>query len=265
LPENNSAMPIVPQIIGNHPVDFAFLAGGLFELGYETVNWNLGCPFPMVVKKKRGSGLLPYPEKINAFLEKILTSIPNRLSIKVRLGRKTSNEILQLMPILNQYPLEEIIIHPRTGKQMYDGEPDLDTFEKCLKLSNHRIVYNGDITDLETFQALSTRFKSIDRWMIGRGAVTNPFLPAIIKAGKDDITQKVEMFRQFYEDLFEQYRRVFSGPGHLLNRMKGFWTYFSKAFQNSRRIQKKVHRTQKLHRYLEIVDRFFKEEAKWVD
>jgi tRNA-dihydrouridine synthase B len=265
LPENNSAMPITPQIIGNNPYDFISLAERLFELGYTTVNWNLGCPFPMVAKKRRGSGLLNYPEMIADFLEKAVPCLPNRLSIKARLGRKRSDEILKLILIFNQYPLEEIIIHPRTGKQMYDGEPDLDMFERCLGLSRHPIVYNGDINDLATFKVFSGRLKTINLWMIGRGALANPFLPSVITAGKDEITGKVETFRHFYEDLFEQYRQVFSGPGHLLARMKGFWTYFSKSFQNSRKIEKKIHRTQKLRRYLEIVGRFFDEEAEWVD
>ena len=263
LPENNPTLPIVPQIIGNQSADFINLAVRLFDLGYTSVNWNLGCPFPMVAKKHRGSGLLPYPERIDAFLEKTVSSIPNRLSIKTRLGRRTINDIFKLMPIFNRYPLKEIIIHPRTGIQMYVGKTDLDTFERCLAQSIHRIIYNGDITDLKTFQDVFGRFEDIDGWMIGRGAVTNPFLPAIIKAGRDDISHKVEKFKQFYDELFDQYRQVFSGPGHLLNRMKGFWTYFSKSFQNSRKIAKKVHRTQKMHRYMEIVDRFFAEEAQW--
>jgi tRNA-dihydrouridine synthase B len=63
LPENNLTMPIVPQIISNQPDDFINLAVRLHDLGYPSVNWNLGCPFPMVAKKQRGSGLLPYPEK----------------------------------------------------------------------------------------------------------------------------------------------------------------------------------------------------------
>jgi len=263
LPENNLSMPIVPQIIGNHPDDFINLAVRLFDLGHSTVNWNLGCPFPMVAKKQRGSGLLPYPQKIETLLEKIVPSIPNRLSIKVRLGRKKPHEIFQLMPIFNRFPLAEIIIHPRTGIQMYDGRADLDTFEMALEQTTHRIIYNGDITDLKTFQDVFNRFQSINDWMIGRGAIANPFLPAIIKAGKDDITNKVDVFRCFYQELFEQYRRRFAGPGHLLNRMKGFWTYFSKSFHNGRKIEKKVHRTQNLHRCLEIVDRFFEEEAQW--
>ena len=263
LPENNHAMPIIPQIIGNNPEDFIPLAQRLFDLGYETVNWNLGCPFPMVAKKQRGSGLLPYPEKIEVFLEKTIPAIPNRLSIKARLGRKKTDEILTLLQIFNQYPLDEVIVHPRTGKQMYDGEPDLDMFEKCRQVSEHKIVYNGDINDLATFKTFSKRFKTVGRWMIGRGALANPFLPASIKNGKDGSANKVEVFRAFYDDLFDQYRQELHGPGHLLDRMKGFWTYFSRSFKDRRKIIKKIHRTQKLEHYLKIVDRFFEEDAQW--
>jgi len=265
LPENNAAMPIIPQIIGNNPDDFIPLAERLCDLGYESVNWNLGCPFPMVAKKQRGSGLLPYPEKIQAFLDKTIPAISNHLSIKARLGRKKTDEILGLLKIFNQYPLDEVIIHPRTGKQMYDGEPNLEMFEKCLKVSGHPMVYNGDINKLDTFKLFSQRFETVSRWMIGRGVLANPFLPAIIKNGKDDTGNKVALFKQFYDDLFDQYRQEFQGPGHLLDRMKGFWTYFSRSFKNSRKIQKKIHRTQKLDRYLKIVNRFFEEEAKWAD
>ena len=131
--------------------------------------------------------------------------------------------------------------------------------------ANFDAVFCSTYLDLATFKVFSGRLKTINLWMIGRGALANPFLPSVITAGKDEITGKVEKFKYFYEDLFDQYRQVFSGPGHLLARMKGFWTYFSKSFQNSRKIEKKIHRTQKLQRYLEIVGRFFDEEAEWVD
>ncbi len=263
LPENNLAMPIVPQIIGNKHENFIPLARQLSDLGYKTVNWNLGCPFPMVAKKQRGSGLLPYPDKIDKFLEKTLPAIPNQLSIKVRLGRKTPDDLFKLITIFNRYPLQNIIIHPRTGIQMYEGEPDLDAFERCLEMTHHRVMYNGDITDLSSFRNLSDRFKNTTSWMIGRGAIINPFLPAILKNGTDRFSNQVDTFRCFYEDLFGEYQQVFSGPGHLLERMKGFWSYFSQAFKDGRKIRKKVHRTLKLQRYLELVERFFEEDAEW--
>ena len=154
LPENNHGPALTPQIMTNRAGDFLSLAAMLRDLGYPVVNWNLGCPYPMVAKKKRGCGLLPHPEMIDAFLNEVCAQLPGRISIKMRLGRYRAEEITRLVPILNRYPLAEVIIHPRTGKQMYAGAPDLDAFENCLEAVDHRIVYNGDITSLKGFKAL---------------------------------------------------------------------------------------------------------------
>ena len=245
------------------PEDFIFLASHLADLGYDTVNLNLGCPFPMVARKGRGSGMLPYPEKIEAFLASAIPAMPNALSVKVRLGRKNADDIFRLIPVFNQYPITEIIIHPRTGIQMYGGNIDLDRFEKCLALSRHPVVYNGDIDTPDTFRSLSRRFSTVSRWMIGRWAVANPFLPAIIKNGEDRFENKVETMRQFHDTLYDGYRQRFSGPGHLAERMKGFWKYFALCFKDSRRIQKKIFRARSAAHYETLVARFFESEATW--
>ena len=243
LPHQNARMPIEPQILGNSADDFSFLARHLFDMGYPDVNWNLGCPFRPVTKKRRGSGLLPFPEQVDEFLDKTVAAIPGRLSIKLRLGRNTPDEIVKLLPILNRYPLKEITIHPRTARQMYAGRPDLDAFAACLAQTRHPVVYNGDITDLKGFRELSTRFPRIDSWMIGRGALSRPFLPGIIKSGKDDIADKIAPFKAFYTDLFGRYQALLSGPGHLLDRMKGFWKYFAVGFENGAVFEKRIYHT----------------------
>ena len=264
LPHQNARMPIEPQILGNSADDFSFLARHLFDMGYPDVNWNLGCPFRPVTKKRRGSGLLPFPGQVDEFLDKTVAAIPGRLSIKLRLGRNTPDEIVKLLPILNRYPLKEITIHPRTARQLYGGRPDLDAFAACLAQCRHPVVYNGDITDLKGFRELSTRFPQIDSWMIGRGALSRPFLPGIIKSGKDDISDKIAPFQAFYTDLFGRYQALLSGPGHLLDRMKGFWKYFAMGFENGAVFEKRIYHTFQMPRYLEIVARFFEEEAQWV-
>jgi tRNA-dihydrouridine synthase len=263
LPENNRGMPVIPQIIGNSPEDFIRMAKRLSDLGYPSFNWNLGCPFPMVAKKQRGSGMLPHPDRIDAFLEKVIPVIPGELSIKARLGRYSDEEIFRLIPVFNRYPLKEVIIHPRTGVQMYDGRPDIDVFGRCLDRLRHPVVYNGDINCLEDFSRLSNRFPTLDRWMIGRGALINPFLPAIIKSGKDRFAGKIDVFRKFHDVLFSAYGEVFSGPAHLVERMKGFWLYFSQAFEDTRKFIKQVRKVRSPERYMARVARFFDEEAVW--
>jgi tRNA-dihydrouridine synthase len=263
LPENNHGMPVVPQIIGNDPAGFIQLATTFHGLGFDTVNWNLGCPAPMVANKRRGSGLLPHPGLIKAFLDEVIPRIPTRLSIKTRIGREKKEEIFNLLPIFNQYPLAELIIHPRTGVQMYSGEVDLVTFEECLPLLNIPVTYNGDIRDYDSFIKLKERFKTVSRWLIGRGVLSNPFLPGILRSGGENIPQPVEKFKKFHDDLFEAYRTELSGQSHLVDKMKGYWQYFFRSFENGETLFKKIKKVNTLKKYEKIVCNFLEEDAIW--
>jgi tRNA-dihydrouridine synthase B len=263
LPENNHGMPIVPQILGNDPASFIQLAIKCHDLGYKTVNWNLGCPFPMVAKKRRGSGMLPYPEMIKTFLDATIPHIPTRLSIKTRIGRETKEELFALLPLFNQYPIEELIVHPRTGVQMYSGELDLDAFEHCLALLTIPVVYNGDIFDGNTLTELQKRFKTISRWLIGRGVLANPFLPEILRSGEEIPPHPVERFKQFHDALFDAYRAELSGPSHLVDKMKGYWLYFFRSFENGEALYKKMKKISTVHNYEALVGKFLGEDAVW--
>ena len=259
-PDNNTGIPTIPQIMSINPVDFAKLANMLYDIGCGTVNWNLGCPFRMVVKKGRGAGMLCYPDRIEAFLEKAMPALKPKLSIKLRLGLKYPDEVLELIPIFNRFELAELIIHPRTGEQMYEGKVDLDMFEQCLNLSKHRIVYNGDIDSLEKFQMLSKRFASVDRWMIGRGLLANPFLAEEIKFHTEKpYAEKIKILRDFHDQLFAQYSKILSGPSHITNKMKEIWTYMAGFFENGDKIRKKINKTHHRDNYIDIVNKIFSE------
>lgn len=262
LPENNTRMPVIPQILSKNADDFIFLANYLYDLGYQTVNWNLGCPSPMVAKKKRGSGMLPHTDMIHAFLDNVIPGIKGRLSIKIRLGWRCTDDIFRLIPILNQYPLEELIIHPRTGIQRYDGDIDLAAFERCVSMIKHPVVYNGDIRSLEDFKKLSLRFDDVSRWMIGRWCLANPLLPFIIKKGTDNIENKTRKVKEFHEALFQAYRHILDGPSHLLNKMKGFWRYFSLPFEGPKESMKKIKKSNRPDQYLKQVNLFFEKDAR---
>ncbi|MBI5894527.1 MAG: tRNA-dihydrouridine synthase family protein [Desulfobacterales bacterium] len=261
LPENNRHMPVVPQILSKTAEKFIVLAQALFDLGYETVNWNLGCPFARVAQKKRGSGLLPHPDLIQAFLDKTLAAIPNRLSIKTRLGRRRADEVLALLPVFNAYPIQELIIHPRTGEQMYTGKPDLDSFAQCLDLCRCPVVYNGDINARDDFEKLRQRFPSVSGWMIGRGVLGDPFLPAAIKELTSGGVNRIDQFRRFHDTLYARSAQVRHGPAHLVDSMKGYWSYFAAFFPDGERILKQVRKVHGTDHYREVVDSFLDRAA----
>lgn len=263
MPENNTDLPLVPQIIGNNAKDFIYMAQTLNKLGYAEINWNLGCPWPQVVKKCRGSGLLARPDLINSFLEEVMPALPCRLSIKMRLGLNDPEQAFAVIPFLNNYPLSELIIHPRTASQMYEGTVDLRTFEKCLEISEHTVVYNGDIKDTADFCKISDRFPDIKKWMIGRGLLANPFLAEEIKNVCSETDDKAIKIREFHNDLLEAYKTLLHGGNPVLGKMKEIWFYLSQSFESGGRILKKIQLCQRLDDYEKTLKTFFQKQAQW--
>ena len=187
LPEpNRDSIPVIPQILGKEPVEFIDLANRLFDIGYTEINWNIGCPMRRVTAKHRGSGILPYPDEVDRILGQVIPQLKPRLSVKMRLGLKSPDEIFNLIPVLNNYPLLNVTIHPRTGRQQYTGQVDLDTFSRALPLLHHKVIYNGDICSPADYRRISQRFPSIQEFMIGRGILYDPLLPLKIKKGQPD-------------------------------------------------------------------------------
>jgi tRNA-dihydrouridine synthase B len=247
-----SEPPLVPQILGNDPIAFAETARVLLDLGYREINLNLGCPYPMVANKGRGSGLLPYPDRVAALLDAALALPGIELSVIMRLGRSEPSDIDRLMPALNDRPLSRVIIHPRVGTQMYRGECDLDGFARASGLCSHPVVYNGDIRDVAAFTAIRARFPNIQEWMIGRWAVSDPFIAEEIRASARDATSpgakhgeiapptakaasKIERLSAFHDDVYASYRDILCGYAHVLDKMKELWTYLGVGFPARKR------------------------------
>ncbi len=211
----------------------------------------------MVTRKKRGSGLLPYPEKIISLLERVMVELDGQLSIKTRLGYESEQEIQTLLPLLNDFNLTEIIIHSRTGKQRYRGTNDAGAFDRCRRFSRHQLVYNGDIVNVDSFAELQKRFPDINRWMIGRGALADPFIGERIKGKEMGENQWLNRLAAFHGDLYQQNRHRLSGPGHLLGRMKQIWVYLRLSFPQHRKLTKKVLRSKNEDQYKKYVQELF--------
>jgi len=262
LPANNGSLDLIPQIITKDFNEFLFVVNYVQKLGYNELNWNLGCPYPMVAKRGMGSGLLSMPEKIDEILNRVSAETDIQVSVKMRLGYESSNEIFHVLPVLEKYPLTNITIHPRVGKQLYKGEVDLDAFEECIGQSSHTIYYNGDITSVQRFREMKDRFPTIHHWMIGRGLIADPFLPAMIKADNSAYPEDwYEVFQSFHDTLFSSYEEALSGPKHILMKMYSFWEYFIQSFPSSPKSLKKIKKAQTISVYREVVKQIVYEEA----
>lgn len=259
LPENNTTLEVIPQIITNDAEEFLFVAKYVQQMGYKELNWNLGCPYPMVAKCGMGSGLISNTSQIEHILKRVHNETDIIVSMKMRMGYENPTEILDVFPILEQYPIKNIAIHARIGKQLYKGGVDLDSFQKCLDTSKQKIYYNGDITSVAKFKELQERFPSIDHWMIGRGLIADPFLPSMIKNNTTEYPKnRFEIFEAFHDEIYREYDAYLQGPTPIRMKMLGFWEYFSESFSNPQKTYKKIKKAGNSKNYEAAVKEIFK-------
>lgn len=256
LPENNQVF-IVPQLMCCSSADFFILHDYITDLGYTEVNWNMGCPYPMVTNKGLGAGVLNKPELLRKWLEEIYPKLKLKLGIKMRMGMENTSEIFNLLPILNDFPLTEIIIHARYANQLYNGGCDVETFSEVLSKTEHKIVYNGDISSTEGFEELRSVLSDTEHFMIGRGAVRNPALFNEIKTGVllDGKTYRNKLIT-FSKLIEESCLRSNTNDGYALMRLKSYWEGFCEELTEGKSIYRKAKKVNTLQEFWQIIDRY---------
>ena len=270
LPENNQVKELVPQILTSDPVRFVETAKALAEYGYEEVNLNLGCPSGTVVAGGRGAGMLADVDRLDRFLDQIFRDTDLHISVKTRIGMEHPEEGYTLMKIYNQYPISEVIIHPRTRKEFYKGEPHLDVFGELLAMSKHPVCYNGNLFTVRDYEQFRARFPQVERVMIGRGVLADPGLMRRLKSlehaqktGEDASRKENDMeqpgseiyrtgkqeLRAFHDTIFQQYREIFDEDKNAIFHMKELWSYLMHSFEGSESYAKKIRKTSSLNEY----------------
>ena len=257
LPENNrGSMPVVPQILGKEPDEFITLANRLFDLGYREVNWNMGCPMRKVAAKHRGSGILPYPDEVRHILETIMPQLKPALSVKVRLGLKDPEEIFRLVPVFNDFPLASVTVHPRLGRQQYNGHPDLDTFARLLPLLKAPVVYNGDILTGADARRIRERFPQVTDLMVGRGVLYRPTLPLDIADPQRDPTDDRRLTATFVRRLKQEILATMPSDQARIRKIKEYWCLVWKSLPISEMQARQVLHQEKLTIVEKMIDDF---------
>ncbi len=254
LPEYNEGMCIVPQILTNHAEDCLSTIEKLKVYGYKEINLNMGCPSKTVVSKNKGSGFLYYTEALDRFLDEVLNKAGIRISVKTRIGRDSIEEFPKLLEIYNQYPLEELIVHPRIQKEFYKGRPHLEVFEYAVQESKNPLCYNGDVFSAESYEKIREMFPRVDTFMLGRGIVSAPGLLEEIKGGKCRDKKK---FREFHDEIFAAYEAESFGEKPVLFKMKEIWSFTKPDTHELEKAFKKMRKAENFHTYNKAIEEVF--------
>ena len=280
LPENNKGVPIVPQVLTNKAEYLLRAAKELKELyGYEEVNLNLGCPSKTVVSKGKGSGFLKDIEGLYRFFEEVFetmeatdggksggNAVYPRISVKTRLGLEEPEEFGPVLELYNRYPLSELIIHPRVQKEFYKNAPHLDAFAQAVEISRHSLCYNGDVNTLQDYLRIRELFPTVEKFMMGRGLLSSPFLAEEIRAYEECMAGGTawtgypvskERMKKYHNLLYDRYVERMSGDTNVLFKMKEFWVFLGTQFPEEEKLLKKIRKASRLDEYERLVGELF--------
>ncbi len=248
-----------PQIAAGTAAEAGRLRDLLARRGFRRLNLNFGCPFAMLTRKRRGAGALPHPGLVAELLE-VLTSgePPMVVSVKTRLGLLSADELGAVVPILNRYPLEKVILHPRVATQKYGGAPDWRAFGAVAEALDAPVIANGDILTPADARRIVTEHPRVRGLMIGRGLLMDPFLPMRIK-GLPLPDRPGAVLEAFHDGVYAALEARLAPP-HLLHRMTGFWSYYAESFPRGRKLYKAIRKAKRISVYREVVAGAFQEE-----
>ncbi len=212
---------VTPQLIGKDPLALRAALSRIKAAGWETADLNVGCPYPMIRGKGRGSGLLRSPDTLRRMLEAGCETMgAGKFSVKTRLGIDRADELLNLMPIFNEFPLRFLTVHARTARQMYEGSCDWEAFAAVEEAAKMPIVANGD---LPLHLPFSNRKSQILPQMVGRA-----FIRAL--GERDDIGEWLDRY-------VDASRAELCGARPVLGRLKELLAYWKDSPRWRRRWQ----------------------------
>ena len=171
--------PIVAQLFSSNEEYMEAAAKLCFELGFDGIDINMGCPDKSIEKQGCGSAMIKTPEKAAAIIraaKRGAQGIP--VSVKTRVGYN-KEEIDTWIPLLLKEQPAALTIHARTRKDLSKVPANWDYVARVVTLRDKispstRIIGNGDVLSLkDAHQKIAN--SGADGAMIGRALFGNPW------------------------------------------------------------------------------------------
>ena len=239
-PERNAGIILIPQILACQPDHALMMIEALQQMGYRRIDINLGCPFPPIALHRKGSGMLAYPDLAEALFKALAGVEDVEFSVKMRLGWDKNDQWRDILPLMEMIKPVNIAIHPRTGKQQYKGELDMEQFEALLAASPWPVVYNGSLRTIEDIEQTIQRYPTLAAVMVGSGLAANPgmFAP---DATPDD-------YSRFHDLLVEGYTELLNGgEAQLVRLLQDIWQTFLP--NTNRKLFKAIRKSRTIDQY----------------
>lgn len=236
--------PVGVQLFGADPDHLAEAARQVVDwVRPDFIDLNFGCPANKVVCKQGGSALLkdcPLLERVARSVVAAVAPLPVTAKIRIGWNAATINATATAR-ILEQAGVRRLAVHGRTKEQGYSGFADWDVIAQVCQTVSIPVIGNGDIASAE--DAIRRRRETgVAGLMIGRAAMTNPWIFAEIKAAMngDRETWQAPTFEDRWALIVEHCRREVArrgGERRAIHGMRGRLMAYSKGMPGGRHLR----------------------------
>jgi len=239
--------PVRVQLLGSDPACLALNAAALAALGPWGIDLNFGCPAPTVNRHRGGAALLGEPELLGRIVGAVRAAVPAAMAVsaKMRLGINDPGLAIACAQALEAAGAQELVVHARTKADGYRPPARWNWLDLIRRSVSIPVIGNGDVFTAEDFRRLRETTGCEDV-MLGRGAISDPFLAQRIRGLRPAIPQPAEwlelspMLAVFWELVKHKARlRPRRAPGRLkmwLNSLRRTWPDAERLFQAVRLI-----------------------------
>jgi tRNA-dihydrouridine synthase B len=167
--------PTGAQICGANPDEMAEAGRILEGLGFDTIDINMGCPVPKVVREGAGAALMRDTTLVEKVVKAVVDAVKIPVTIKIRSGwTQDALNALEVSTVAQGAGAQMVSIHGRARSQRHSGEIDYGTIAEIKSKLSVPVIGNGGI--FEPHLALKMiKETGCDGVMIGRGGYGRPW------------------------------------------------------------------------------------------
>jgi tRNA-dihydrouridine synthase B len=129
------------------------------------------------------------------------------VTLKTRPGPRPDNVLmLELLDAAETAGAKGIALHARFTSQNHGGEVHLDLLSELVRKAKIPVTGNGGIVDSETLRAMADT--GVSAIMIGRGALSDPYVFAKLKGSDFEPLPPERLFRENLDALIALHRQI---------------------------------------------------------
>jgi tRNA-dihydrouridine synthase B len=223
------------------------------------IDLNAACPAKNIIKNGAGAALMTDPPRFKRLITALVQNTTKPVTVKIRAGWDQNNiNAVEIANIAEDSGACAIFIHGRTKTQKFRGEVNHDIIKDVKNSVGIPVIASGDIYTPKSAEKVIQN-TGCDAVLVARGSYGNPWISSDIdnylEQGKlsprpaaDEVAltmkKHLEMITDFYDEKY----------GLLMYR-KNF-IFYTKFFNFTKPLRRKVCQLTKKEHYLELIDDF---------